>query len=46
VVAPGTRYDILVRADQPGAWAFHCQILSHVAGPEGMFGMVSALVVE
>jgi FtsP/CotA-like multicopper oxidase with cupredoxin domain len=45
VVAPGTRYDILVRADQPGAWAFHCHILSHVEGPEGMFGMVTALVV-
>jgi uncharacterized cupredoxin-like copper-binding protein len=45
VVAPGTRYDILVKADQPGAWAFHCHILSHVEGPEGMFGMVTALVV-
>jgi uncharacterized cupredoxin-like copper-binding protein len=46
VVAPGTRYDILVKADQPGAWAFHCHILTHVEGPEGMFGMVTALVVE
>jgi uncharacterized cupredoxin-like copper-binding protein len=46
VVAPGARYDILVKADQPGAWAFHCHILSHVEGPEGMFGMVTALVVE
>ncbi len=46
VVAPGSRYDILVKADQPGAWAFHCHILSHVEGPEGMFGMVTALVVE
>lgn len=45
VVAPGSRYDILVKADQPGAWAFHCHILSHVEGPEGMFGMVTALVV-
>ena len=46
VVAPGQRYDILVKADQPGAWAFHCHILSHVEGPEGMFGMVTALVVQ
>ena len=46
VVAPGSRYDIMVKADQPGAWAFHCHILSHVEGPEGMFGMVTALVVQ
>jgi uncharacterized cupredoxin-like copper-binding protein len=45
VVAPGSRFDILVEADQPGAWAFHCHILSHVEGPEGMYGMVTALVV-
>ena len=30
----------------PGAWAFHCHILPHVEGPEGMFGMVTALVVS
>ena len=46
VVAPGSRFDILVKADQPGAWAFHCHILSHVEGPEGMYGMVTALVVQ
>jgi uncharacterized cupredoxin-like copper-binding protein len=46
VVAPGSRYDILVKASEPGAWAFHCHILSHVEGPQGMFGMVTALVVE
>jgi FtsP/CotA-like multicopper oxidase with cupredoxin domain len=46
VIAPGSRYDILVKADQPGAWAFHCHILPHVEGPEGMFGMVTALVVQ
>jgi manganese oxidase len=45
VVAPGSRYDILVKADYPGAWAFHCHILTHAEGPEGMFGMVTALVV-
>ncbi|HET9672499.1 MAG TPA: multicopper oxidase domain-containing protein [Actinomycetota bacterium] len=45
VVAPGSRYDILVEASAPGAWAFHCHILSHVEGPEGMFGMVTAVVV-
>jgi FtsP/CotA-like multicopper oxidase with cupredoxin domain len=46
VVAPGSRFDIIVKADQPGAWAFHCHILSHVEGPEGMYGMVTALIVE
>ena len=46
VVAPGQRFDIMVHADQPGSWAFHCHILPHVEGPEGMFGMVTALVVQ
>ncbi|MEX0984157.1 MAG: multicopper oxidase domain-containing protein [Actinomycetota bacterium] len=46
VVAPGARYDFIVRADQPGIWAFHCHILPHVEGPGGMFGMVSALIVQ
>jgi FtsP/CotA-like multicopper oxidase with cupredoxin domain len=45
VVAPGSRYDILVKADHLGAWAFHCHILPHAEGPDGMFGMVTALVV-
>jgi FtsP/CotA-like multicopper oxidase with cupredoxin domain len=46
VVAPGETYDVLVKADQPGVWALHCHILSHVEGPEGMFGMATALVVS
>jgi FtsP/CotA-like multicopper oxidase with cupredoxin domain len=46
MVAPGERYDVLVRADEPGVWAFHCHILNHVEGPEGMFGMVTAVIVE
>jgi FtsP/CotA-like multicopper oxidase with cupredoxin domain len=45
-VAPGERYDVLVRADDPGVWALHCHILPHVEGPHGMFGMVTALVVQ
>ena len=45
VVAPGSRFDILVHAVYPGAWAFHCHILPHAEGPDGMFGMVTALVV-
>ena len=46
VVAPGQRFDVLVHAIHPGTWAFHCHILPHVEGPEGMFGMVTALVVR
>lgn len=46
MVAPGQRFDILVQADYPGVWAYHCHILPHVEGPGGMFGMVTALVVE
>ena len=46
MVAPGQRFDILVNAVYPGVWAFHCHILRHVEGPEGMYGMVTALVVQ
>ena len=46
VVAPGARYDFIVRADAPGIWAYHCHILPHVEGPGGMFGMVTALIVQ
>jgi len=45
-VAPGNRYDVIVEATEAGVWAFHCHILSHAEGPEGMFGLVTALIVE
>jgi len=45
-VAPGERWDAIVVADSPGTWAFHCHILSHAESPNGMFGMVSVLIVE
>jgi FtsP/CotA-like multicopper oxidase with cupredoxin domain len=45
-VAPGERWDAIVVADNPGAWAFHCHILTHAESPHGMFGMVSVLIVE
>ncbi len=44
-VAPGNRYDAIVEATEPGAWAFHCHILSHAEGPQGMFGLVTAMIV-
>jgi len=46
VIAPGQRFDVLVRADYPGAWALHCHILPHAEGPQGLSGMVTALVVK
>jgi FtsP/CotA-like multicopper oxidase with cupredoxin domain len=45
LVAPGERIDVLVEASEVGTWAFHCHILTHAEGPDGMFGMVTALVV-
>jgi FtsP/CotA-like multicopper oxidase with cupredoxin domain len=45
-VAPGERYSILVHADTAGAWVWHCHILNHVEREEGMFGMVTAVIVE
>lgn len=46
LVAPGDRLDVLVEATEPGAWAWHCHILTHAEGAHGMFGMVTALIVE
>jgi len=45
LVAPGQRVDVLIHATEPGVWAFHCHILTHAEGPNGMFGMVTALIV-
>jgi plastocyanin len=45
-VAPGERYTVLVHATDLGVWAWHCHILSHAEGDNGMFGMVTAFVVQ
>jgi FtsP/CotA-like multicopper oxidase with cupredoxin domain len=45
-VNPGERWDVVIDCDEPGAWAFHCHILPHAEGRDGMFGMVTALVVQ
>ena len=45
-VAPGERWDVIVECDNPGTWAFHCHILPHAEAEHGMFGMVTALVVQ
>jgi manganese oxidase len=46
LISPGDRVDVIVEATEPGAWAWHCHILTHAEGPHGMFGMVTALIVE
>ncbi|GLC27728.1 multicopper oxidase family protein [Roseisolibacter agri] len=45
-IAPGERWDVIVDCDNPGVWAFHCHILPHAEMEHGMFGMVTALIVE
>ena len=45
-VAPGERYSVLINTDDPGTWVWHCHILTHVEREEGMFGMVTAMVVS
>jgi FtsP/CotA-like multicopper oxidase with cupredoxin domain len=45
-VAPGQRIDAIIECTEAGAWAFHCHILSHAEGDMGMFGMVTALVIQ
>ena len=45
-IAPGERWDVIVNCINPGTWAFHCHILPHAEAQHGMFGMVTALVVQ
>ena len=45
-IAPGERYSVLMHVEDAGIWVWHCHILNHVEREEGMFGMVTALVVE
>lgn len=45
-VAPGERYSVLVEADKPGTWAFHCHIFAHSEGTQGMFGMFTEMIVS
>jgi FtsP/CotA-like multicopper oxidase with cupredoxin domain len=45
-ISPGERWDVIVDATELGVWAFHCHVLSHAESDHGMFGMVTALIVE
>ncbi|HMC04666.1 MAG TPA: multicopper oxidase domain-containing protein [Actinomycetota bacterium] len=46
LIAPGERYTVLVHADTAGVWAWHCHILTHAESEQGMFGMVTAMIVK
>lgn len=46
-VAPGERYSVVIFAEVPGTWVYHCHILTHVERHDGsVFGMFTALIVE
>jgi len=40
IVAPGDSYSVLLSADEPGEWSFHCHLLYHM-----MSGMMTKVVV-
>ncbi|MEQ1752537.1 MAG: multicopper oxidase domain-containing protein [Micropepsaceae bacterium] len=39
-IAPGKTYSVLLTANEPGEWAFHCHLLYHMAS-----GMMTKVVV-
>ncbi len=45
-IAPGERYDVIVTSLYPGAWAFHCHILTHAESEAGLHGMTTVWVVK
>jgi len=47
-IAPGERYSVLVMptTNDIGVWAWHCHILNHAENDDGLFGMVTALIVN
>jgi FtsP/CotA-like multicopper oxidase with cupredoxin domain/uncharacterized cupredoxin-like copper-binding protein len=47
LVGPGERYSVLVLPTTAdiGVWAWHCHILTHAENDDGLFGMVTALIV-
>jgi hypothetical protein len=40
IVKPGDSYSVLLSADEPGEWAFHCHLLYHM-----MSGMMTKVIV-
>jgi FtsP/CotA-like multicopper oxidase with cupredoxin domain/uncharacterized cupredoxin-like copper-binding protein len=46
LIGPGERYTVLFQATRVGTWVWHCHILNHAESENGMFGMVTAVVVK
>lgn len=46
LVGPGQRFTVQFQATAKGTWVFHCHILNHAEREDGMFGMVTAVVVQ
>lgn len=51
-IAPGETFDVILQAEEPGTWLWHCHVLSHVTGRKGddglptVAGMVGVVQVE
>jgi FtsP/CotA-like multicopper oxidase with cupredoxin domain len=51
-IAPGETFDVILKAEEPGVWLWHCHVLSHVTGPKDengiptVAGMVGVVQVE
>jgi plastocyanin len=51
-IAPGETFDVILQAEEPGIWLWHCHVLSHVTGPKDengiptVGGMVGVVQVE
>jgi len=45
-IAPGETYDMSLVANNPGSWLYHCHILPHAEGPDGMFGLTALFEYE
>ena len=45
-ISPGERYSILIKAELPGIWAFHCHVVTHAENADGFFGMVTVMIVN
>jgi len=44
-IAPGETYDVLIKPNAPGNWAFHCHILPHAEDSQGMMGLTTTFHV-
>lgn len=41
-MAPGETYDVVLQAEEPGTWLWHCHVLSHVTGAKDKDGVPTA----